>query len=535
MSAPVTPDDFKSGRAITEAEWRKLRLDALALAPAVFEGPGAPEALLPYQKRLLQTTAANMVTVVEKSRRTGMTWAAAADAVLVSASAKTSGGMDTFYIGYNLDMAREFIDTCSMWARVLAEGAAAIDEFMFNDGADKSIAAFRIRFASGFEIVALASRPRSLRGRQGYVILDEFAFHDAPDEVLKAAMALLIWGGKVLVISTHDGEDNAFNRLVKEVRGGRKPYALMRVEFDDALRDGLFKRIQMVKGEAWSVEEEAKWRSEIIGFYGDGADEELFCVPSEGSGAFLPGPLVEARMIDVPVVRLRRDAAFAHWPQHLRERDIDEFCERELKPLLDRLDPHLNHALGADYGRVSDLTVLWPLAVTRTMRRTTPFVVEMRNIPFDQQRQVQSYVMKRLPRFMASKHDATGLGFALAEYAAQEFGELRAESVRLSIEWYRENGQPLKTAFEDAAIDIPADADLASDMRAVVLRHGVPLVPPLKNGVHKDRHGDGFVALVLAYAASRASPPSYDYESVRTLRERGEEDIDDWAPREGLY
>ena len=42
----------------------------------------------------------------------------------------------------------------------------------------KAINAFRIKFASGFEIMALSSAPRGLRGKQGVVIIDEAAFVD---------------------------------------------------------------------------------------------------------------------------------------------------------------------------------------------------------------------------------------------------------------------------------------------------------------------------------------------------------------------
>ena len=46
--------------------------------------------------------------------------------------------MDSFYIGYNLDMAREFIDVCAMWARsfsfAVLEGG--VEEFLFDDGDD---------------------------------------------------------------------------------------------------------------------------------------------------------------------------------------------------------------------------------------------------------------------------------------------------------------------------------------------------------------------------------------------------------------
>lgn len=49
---------------------------------------------------------------------------------------------------------------------------------------------FRIKFASGFEIMALSSAPRGLRIKQGVVIIDEAAFVDNLKELLKAALAL---------------------------------------------------------------------------------------------------------------------------------------------------------------------------------------------------------------------------------------------------------------------------------------------------------------------------------------------------------
>ena len=119
------------------------------------------------------------------------------------------------------------------------------------------------------------------------MIIDEAAFHDDLAGVMKAAIALLIWGGKVLVISTHLGEDNTFNKLIQNARAERTPYHVVRFTFDDALQDGLYQRICLVTNKVWSPEAEAKWRAGIIASYGDGADEELFCIPSKG-GAHLP-------------------------------------------------------------------------------------------------------------------------------------------------------------------------------------------------------------------------------------------------------
>ena len=94
--------------SVTE-DWDQRRADnRQALPDALADTADLPSVLLPYQARLLQTTAQHQLVVVEKSRRIGMTWGVGADAVLSAGSAKDAGGMDVLYIGYNLDMAREF-------------------------------------------------------------------------------------------------------------------------------------------------------------------------------------------------------------------------------------------------------------------------------------------------------------------------------------------------------------------------------------------------------------------------------------------
>lgn len=514
-------------RQISEAEWAATRRDGLVAGAAlVADAGGIDGVLLGYQRRLLNSTSHHSVVICEKSRRIGATWGIGSDAVLTSAAVRSAGGMDTFYIGYNLDMAREFIDVCAMWARSFGEAAGEVQEFVFDDGdADAGIQAFRIRFASGYEIVALPSRPRSLRGRQGYVIIDEAAFHDDLDAMIKSALALLMWGGKVLIISTHLGVANAFNRLIEDTRAGRKPYHVERYTFDDALHDGLYQRICLVTGKTWSPEAEAAWRAEIIAFYGDDADEELFCVPSQGGGVYFPRALIEARMIgDFPVLRLERPSEFTFLPQATRESDIDAWCKQHLQPLLKALDADRQHAFGQDFGRVSDLSVWVPIEIGKTLRRTVPFWVEMRNIPFEQQRQVLFYGCDRLPHFVGGKMDATGNGAYLAEVAAQKYGPMRIEQVKMSAEWYIENFPPLKAALEDGTILLPADADGIDDLALIQTIRGIPQVPPVrtKGADGKKRHADLAVALVLAYAQTRAQLVEFGYRSPNSRDQAGD-------------
>ncbi|TIY07696.1 MAG: hypothetical protein E5V16_20425, partial [Mesorhizobium sp.] len=257
---------------ISKEEWEKVRRESMANLDHVIESVGLPSVLLGYQSRtvsLLESTAVR-VLFIEKSRRIGETWALASYAVLRAGRAKDAGGMDAMYISYSQEMTREFIDACAMWARAFAQAALSQEELLFDDtdparpGETRQIKAFRIQFASGFEILALSSAPRTLRGKQGLVIIDEAAFVDSLKELLKAALANLMWGGQVVVCSTHNGADNEFNVQVQEILSGRQPkFRHLKIDFDQALLEGLYQRICLVKGEEWSPEGEAAWRQDI--------------------------------------------------------------------------------------------------------------------------------------------------------------------------------------------------------------------------------------------------------------------------------
>lgn len=519
-------------------------MDAVASLPAAYANKELPDILMPFQKELMASTAMYEVTVAEKSRRTGATWGEAADAVLTSGAARSAGGMDTFYLGYNLDMAREFIATCGMWARAFHPAAMAVEEYLFIDkdekGVDRAIQAFRIRFASGFEIIALSSRPRSLRGMQGFVILDEFAFHDEADELLKAAFALLIWGGKILVISTHNGTENAFNKLIEDIRSGKVPGNVVRCTFDEAVDQGLFERVCLATRKEWSVEAEASWRSRIRKIYQANADEELDCVPSMGSGVYIPRVLIEActNAALLPTLRLDCPKDFVMRSEEYRMGVVQEFLDTQVAPRLALLDKKCSHAFGQDFARDGDLSVMTVEATLQNLMRSIPLVIELRRVPFEQQKQIAVFVIERLPRRGGIKLDATGNGQYLAEVVMQKFGADAVECVKLSQAWYMENMPKLKAVFEDRYIELSADNYLVSDVALIRLVNGVPKVPDNAKAEDRDggqRHGDFAVSLALAHAASHANVISYDgYQgAVREVSPFGRAEGDDrrWRNR----
>lgn len=511
-----------------------------SLPEALSTDEGLPAVLLNYQARLLATTAAEQLVVCEKSRRIGMTWAVGADAVLTAGARRSAGGMDVLYIGYNLDMAREFIDTCAMWARAFIPAASGVEQFLFKDqddgGEEKDINAFRIRFASGYEIVALTSKPRSLRGRQGYVIFDEAAFHDELAELLKAAMALLMWGGKVLVISTHDGADNPFNLLIKDIHSGERAGEVLTVTFEDAIEDGLYERIALVTGKPNTPEAKQAWIDSIFKFYGADADEELHCIPKAGTGVWLPAPLIEARMTaDAPILRLELPEDFLRRSDADQDETMRPFYA-ELDAVLQDLDLSRQYALGFDFARVADLTVLDLLGIDPDLTRREALAIEMRNVPGREQCEVTRRVMAHVrERLIGAAFDATGMGWIVAEEMGREFGLRESEdsggvvwAVKFSVEWYRQHMPGLKKRFEDGTIALAPDAEHVTDLRAVKEIRGVPRVPDVRTGTSgMRRHGDYAIALALADFASRQDWVEYTYKSVAPTSGQIPEDDDE--------
>ena len=467
--------------------------------------------LLPYQAAWVADQAD--VKVMEKSRRVGISWTEASDDVLWASQKGHGEKRNVWYIGYTKDMALEFIMDCANWARAYNLAASEMEETEISDKAEvegviqeKKILAYQITFNSGWRIIALSSRPTNLRGKQGRVVLDEAAFHEDLPGLLKAAMAFLIWGGQVRIISTHNGDANEFNSLVQDIRAGRKPYSLHRVDFDEALEQGLYKRISKVLKREWTAEGEKIWRQAVIDSYGDDADEELFCVPSQGSGVYLTRALIEGCMsADIPVIRYEKKTSFAEQSDALRTSEVAAWCEDILAPLLSAMDPERNSHVGEDFGRSGDLSVVLPLQEKQNASFRAPFVLELRNIPFQQQEQIFYFVCGRLPRFRGGALDARGNGQYLAERAMQKYGAARIAQVMLTENWYRENMPAYKAAFEDKTILLPKDADIIEDHRAFKVIKGVARLPEVKTQGKdkKQRHGDSGIAGALAWYATR--------------------------------
>lgn len=464
------------------------------------------EVLLGYQKRWIADDSP--LKIAEKSRRTGLTWGEAADAVLEASKSKQALGTNHFYVGSTKDMAREFIDACAMWSIAFDKAAGEIQEEIFIDAGKegKEILTFTINFASGYKIQALSSNPSNLRGMQGNVTIDEAAFHERLAEVLKAGLALTMWGAKVRLISTHNGTDNLFNNLIKDSRAGKKRYSVHRITLDDACNEGLYKRICQVRSETWTAEKQAQWQADLLNDTATEEDalEEYSCVPKQGGGVYIKRVLVDHAMKKgTPIIRFTADKDFLSWSAQHKKIQIQEWCD-ELKPHLEQLDKTLNHTFGEDFARKGDLSVFVPLTINKDLTKQVPFLLEMSHLTYDAQKEILFYLCDRLPRLQGLAFDATGNGGYLAEAAAERYGTDMVEQVMLSDRWYMEWMPKLKAEFEDFNLDIPRHQDIQDDMSHIKVINGIPKIEKgSSKGVDgRQRHGDFAVGLAMAVRAS---------------------------------
>ncbi|MBA1445862.1 MAG: hypothetical protein M3H12_18735 [Chromatiales bacterium] len=484
--------------------------------------------------------------LASKGRRTGITFAEALSDTIIAASRKSAGGDNIFYVGDTKDKGLEFIGYCAKMARIItrAQGQAVtgIEQFLFEDqdedGNTRHITSYRIRFASGHRITALSSRPENIRGLQGIVVIDEAAFHVNVNGVLESATALLIWGGKIRVISTHNGKKNPFNQMKKDIESGQygQNAVVYSVTFDDAVANGLYEKVCYMKGEKATPESKEEWYSDIRSLYGPrkaAMREELDAIPRDGNGTSIPGVWIENAMKEQrPILRLVLNDDFGKRPKDERIAWCEEWIERHLNPVLKTLNPLREHVAGMDFARHRHFSIIMPGEITQLLKRRVPFLIEMNNVPTRQQEQILWAMIGGLPRHRGTAIDATGPGQTIAEYTADEFGEQLIHQVNLSQRWYADNMSAFVDSFEDGTIDLPIDVSLEADLRAVEDNDGIPMVPKLERKDLKDpelvRHGDGAIAGAMMWYASLNKASPIDWIPVPSKQDRFEGNPDDY-------
>lgn len=526
-------------------EWDELPENVRSI-PADFN-PMAEGVLMAHQSAWIRMQQDLDIAVCEKGRRTGITFAQALTDTITAATAKEAGGANIWYMADTREKGLEYIGYVGKFAQIVARGQSSriemhIFEDQLPDGSSRQIQAFRVRFASGFRVTALSSRPENIHGLQGFVNIDEAALHKNVAHVLESATALLIWGGRIRVWSTHRGKKNAFNELVSDVRAGRygKKAGVIRIGFDDAVGNGLYERVCFMAGRPATPEGKRDWYESIRAAYGPrkaAMREELDVIPRDGQGTAIPTVWLERAMPEVrPVLRLVFDDDFPRRSEAEREAWCEKWMAAHLAPVLDAAMEGFagRWAVGMDFARHRHFSIIKPARITTELARDVPFLVELANAPTRQQEQILWFLLDRLQRWTFAG-DSTGPGQTLMEYTGDRYGraELNEDTgtyyggpvheVVLSRAWYGQWMSKYIGLFEDGFIALPRDASLEDDHRAVEYIDGIPMVPKIERKDLKDadlvRHGDGAIAgALMNFAATNPADREIDFMSTGVKR-----------------
>lgn len=352
--------------------------------------------LLPYQQKYLLDRSRYILW--EKSRRIGVTWVSALKSVLKRIS--RTEPIDHLYSSADMTAAVEWLGYCRTWSEhfnvLLGEEIVPLGTWTSEIG----------RYANGSRALILSSNAKMFRSKQGDVTLDEYAHHEQPGEIYKAAQPCMMWlaDAQLEVISSHNGPEHQFNRFCREAeqKGKKQRFAWYRVTLADAVKQGLAIKVWKDRiNEFGSIDElNAAFIEDIRAGCATEEDyeQEYNCCPAKQSCLITPDQY-----------------------DRLVLRDGDQ----QPKPIPEHLEYDRAYGelfVGIDCGRKDDFTVVWvwekgldPRAPRHMADVFRPVCVKwFRNTPFPEQEQAIRGIVNH-PAISKGYIDMGAVGRALAD------------------------------------------------------------------------------------------------------------------------
>ncbi|MGB7156691.1 MAG: hypothetical protein WBD40_01415 [Tepidisphaeraceae bacterium] len=388
---------------------------------------------LPYQLEWINDPSP--FSLGEKSRRVGWTYAHSYRRVDRAVRNICNG----YFSSADLTASREFIDYCKTWSRVFNVVATAGEEeetIVVGDPVTGAVIDERkmttqvLTFANGRKIVAGSSNPVFFRSKGGDADGDEFAYHRAGRDLLKAMHATaLFWGYHLRLWSTHNGPNSYFNQLILAARAGKLNARVHRVTIHDAVEQGLVEKIKKLAQPDPKARQE--WLDELRSTCPDQDtwNEEYLCIPADDASSLLSYELITANTIE--------NLTLVESPNDL-SRDKGDFYA------------------GYDVGRRHDFSALWVAERVGDVLWTRMFrCLDRASFPA-QESLINALMANRRVRRICI--DEQGIGAQLAENAMRRFGS-RAEGVSLSAPVKTSLGLAFRDRFIDRQVRLPAYVD----------------------------------------------------------------------------
>jgi phage FluMu gp28-like protein len=421
--------------------------------------PNPFDLLLPYQVDWVNDPARFKIWL--KSRQIGGSLAAAFEVVADAIAT----GSDWIILSAGERQALEFMEKVHRVGQIFCDGIEQKTGKPYRPETKAS----QIRFPNGARILALPANASTARGYSANLVLDEFAFHENPEEIWRAVYPIItnpLRGElKLRVISTPAGMNNKFYELWNDASDFKRH----KTSVYDAVEQGLALDIDELKSNLADP---------------DGWAQEFECQFMEHAAQVFP----------MDLIRTVEDSAASFGPWETRTPN----------PLF----------VGVDIGRRKDLTVAWTLERVDGVNWTREILI-LENTPFPEQ---EAILAERLQRARYAAIDSTGIGGPVSEHLAKRLGDYKLEAVNFTNDRKRELFSRAKKTFQSQKVRIPVNGklrdDLASIQRIVTPQGLVKFIAART----RDGHADRATALALAMHASAQCPEGRGISQISALR-----------------
>ena len=392
--------------------------------------------LRPYQRTYLYDRSRK--AIVLKSRQVGFS---EVSCLWCASEAETTPSRDVLVISMTMEASKDLLRKCLKWLKVLQAAGRPLEIV--------SSSATRIELSNGSRILALPSRPESVRGKTGSILLDEFAFHGRDAEIWTALLPTISSDPtlKIRVISTPWGPSGVYASLWHKGSG----WSRHRVDVHDAIADGFPVEFKQLERDYTS----------------DQLAQEFLCSFDAGSSSYIPPQLIKDGL----------------------STSIRGQVERRY--------------LGVDVASSQDLSALvWLCETSEGVKIERVKTYEGKSSPELEQIVNEALEDETLDRCIV---DATGEGSGLAQFLRAKHGS-RVVAQRITNPWKVSNIISLKKGLEVGSIELIDDPLLRSDLgrleRKVSAANNVIFDIKRRKGLG---HGDVFSALTLAWSLTKTS------------------------------
>lgn len=385
-------------------------------------------------------------------------------------------GQDWIILSAGERQAKDFMRKVGQIAEAICGSVEEWSEFEnIKYNGDPQVQVEVVRLPNGAVIRGLPANPATARGFSGNVVLDEFAFHERPDQIWRAVFPIIsnpLKGRlKLRVLSTPSGKNNKFFGIWD---GQGEEWSRHKTTIYDAAAGGL----------GVDVEELRKALDDP-----DGWAQEYECQFLEEATQLFPFDLIDACTSS----------------------------EATMESALPYVEGRLRYG-GGDIGRHRDLSCSWVLRTDGSGPErvlVTEEVVVMERMDFASQQNVFGDRIKACSRFAI---DATGIGEETAERLTTKYGAGRVEGCKLTGEFKQQLFPGLKDAMQKGLVKIPPSEKLRKSLASIqkqVTQGGTVRYVAAHTA---DGHADEACALALAVYAARRPTGAMSGEQAKAVK-----------------